>query len=156
LDATGTQYIGELADFTELIMYLLESEINLQILISGAFDNVIYKDILDMVLRFRKAKNCRLIIPYVTSSGVISRPYINKISENGGQIRINSQFKKNLLVIGRYVFLISFSNKYNSSYGVKTKFEYSIITDQVSVVNAIQNDFMDMWNESLPLMTNGA
>lgn len=153
---TGTQYIGEIADFTELIMYLLESEVNLQILMSGAFDNGIYKDILDMVLKFRKVNNCRLIIPYVTSSGAISRPYINKIAENGGQVRINSQFKKSLLVIGRYAFLMSFSNKYNSSYGVKTKFEYSIITDEVNTVNAIQNDFMDMWNQSLPLTTNGA
>jgi hypothetical protein len=152
---SGTQYIGEIAEFTELVMYLLESEINLQILISGTFDNGVYKDILDMVLKNRRVKNCRLIIPYVTSSGAISRPYINKISENGGQVRINSQFKKSLLVIGRFAFLLSFSSKYYSSYGLKTKFEYSMLTDDVNTVQTIQKDFIDMWNESLPLAMSG-
>lgn len=147
----GPQYISNLSEFMELIMHLLESEINLQILISGTFENVLYKDILDMILKYKKVKNCRLIIPYITSSGAISRHYINKLSSEGGQVRINSHFKKSLLVIGEYALLLSFSHKYHSSYRVRTKFECGVLTDDINIVEAIKNDFMNKWNESLPL-----
>lgn len=151
----GTQYIGELTEFTELVMRLLENEINLPIFIAGTFDNNIYRQILDIILDCKKINNCRLIIPYVTSSGVISRPYINKLYANGGQVRINSHFKKSLLLIGGYVCLLSFSYKYQSSFGMKTKFEGCMLTDDISTVKQIQDDFIQIWNESLPLTVNG-
>jgi hypothetical protein len=150
----GTQYIGDLSEFLESVINLLKDDISMQIFISGAFDTALYKEIMDMLLKFKKVNNCRLIIPYVTSTGAISRPYINKLSANGGQVRINSHYKKNLLVLGSHAFLLSFSNKYHSSYGFKTKFECSMLTEDGIAVQKIRDDFMSVWAESLPLAVN--
>lgn len=147
----NTQFVDSLDNFMAILAMALKAN-NIKILISGAFDNVIYKTILDKILNSCHIKECKIIIPFVTSSGVISRAYINKICNSGGNIRINSQFRKNIIVIGDKAFVLSFSGKYNKQYGMKAHFECCIQTDEVHVVEKICESFMVGWQESLPLM----
>jgi hypothetical protein len=151
---SSIQFITDLNKLKEEIFALLSSETDSDILISGTFDNLIYKHILDEILKNCAIKNCRIIIPYVTSSGIISRPYINKISNLGGQIRHNGKFKTNIIVIGKYVFILSFSSKFSKEYGIKSEFECCIETDDEGTLENIYDTFTNMWNKGLPLINS--
>ncbi|MEG0771891.1 hypothetical protein [Clostridium sp.] len=147
----NTQFVDSLENFMKILAMAL-AEKDIRVLVSGTFDNIVYKTILDKILNSSHIRDCKIIIPLVTSSGVISRSYINKICNNGGNIRINSQFRKNIVVIGNKAFVLSFSGKYNKQYGIKTHFECCIQTDEVEVVEKICESFMIGWQDSLPLV----
>jgi hypothetical protein len=147
----GTQFVDSLENFMKVLTVTLEEK-DIKIFVSGTFDNIIYKTILDKIINSCHSKDCKIIIPFVTSSGIISRSYINKICNNGGNVRINSQFRKNIIIIGNKAFVLSFSGKYNKQYGIKTHFECCIQTDEVAVVEKIRGSFMNGWQDSLPLV----
>jgi hypothetical protein len=147
----NVQFISDLSDFIERILAILENEIDCQIFISGTFDNMVYKNILDKILKGSGLKNCKMIIPYVTSSGIISRAYINKICGQGGQVRLNSKFKNNIIVVGSNVFVLSFSSKYTKEVGLKSNFECCVQTNHSETVKNVCETFMAMWDKGLPL-----
>jgi hypothetical protein len=145
------QFISDLSEFIERILSMLESEIDCQVFISGTFDNKVYKDILDKILKAGNLENCKIIIPYVTSSGIISRSFIDKICEKGGQVRLNSKFKNNLIIVGSSAFILSFSSKYTKENGLKSNFECCVLTNYNETVNNVYETFMNAWDKGLPL-----
>jgi hypothetical protein len=146
------QYIDDIELFVQRIQALLKEEEHATILVAGNFDNLAYKQLLDKLLISRHIKNCKIVIPYVTNSGIISRSYINRIFNNGGEIRINSKFRNNLIVIGRHAFILSFSCKYNKEYGTKTYFECCVETNAPEAVDKIKSTLLSLWIESLPIV----
>ncbi|WP_069998050.1 hypothetical protein [Cellulosilyticum sp. I15G10I2] len=93
-----------------------------------------------------------MIIPYITNSGIISRSYINKVSQKDVDFRVNSQFRKSLIVIGNQVFLLSFSAKYSKSDGLRSHFECCMQIDVTEVVSKILDHFNEKWQQSVPLV----
>lgn len=150
----GTLFIDNLEFFMKRLILTLD-EVDREVFISGSLENIIYKTILDSILNSKQGKNCSIIIPFVTSSGIISRNYINKIIANGGHVRINSQFRKDIIIIGNNAFILSFSSKYNKQSGIKTYFESCIQTDNEEVVEMVCESFMSGWKDSLPLGNEG-
>jgi hypothetical protein len=150
----NTGFISDLNQFLKTVCHLIDTKIDSEILVAGTFDNIVHKNVLDKILSSRNAKTSKIIIPYVTSNGAISRPYLNKICTGGGQVRINSQFKKDLLVVGEYAFVLSFSYKYSRAYGIKTNFECCMLTSDPETVGEIRKSFLEKWNESFPLSMN--
>lgn len=124
----------------------------LEILISGNFDNIIYKKLLDTILKSNNLTECKIIIPYISSTGIMSRQYINKFCKVSGNIRSNSQFRSNLIVIGNVAFILNFSAKYHKEEGMKFHFECAIKVEDLDTVTDIRNSFMEKWNHSLPLV----
>jgi hypothetical protein len=149
------RYITDIGQFVESALAALEENSSSEVLISGTFDNSIYKDVLDSIISKNKTNSCRLIIPYVSRNGIISRTYINKIISGGGQVRLNSRFSNNLIIIGKQAFIISLSHKYNKEYGIKTYFECCMITTETNTVDKIYENFMNNWHRSLPLINEG-
>jgi len=82
----------------------------------------------------------------------MSRQYINKLCKVSGNIRSNSQFRSNLIVIGNVAFILNFSAKYHKEEGMKYNFECAIKVENLDTVSDIRNSFMEKWNHSLPLV----
>ena len=146
-----TRFIENLNEFIEALNVALENQ-DIEVIVSGAFDNRIYKTILDKVIDNSNVKDCKIIIPFINSSGIISRAYINKVYRSGGNFRVNSQFRKSFIVIGNQVFVLSFSTKYNSQEGIKSYFECCIQTEEPEIVEKICKSFMNKWEQSVPLV----
>lgn len=142
------QFIADLNDFFQILLVTIDSKIHNQILISGTFEHPLFKRILDRLLKTNNIKNSKVLIPYVSSSGTLSRNYINKISGSGGEIRMNSTFKKNLIVIDKEVFIISLSSKYTKDI-IKSNFECAVQTNDKKTVNYICEIFEKIWIKSL-------
>jgi predicted transcriptional regulator len=147
-------YVENLDEFKGIINDMLGDENDNRIMIAGTFDNEVYKEIVEKVLTSGNTKNSRIVIPMVGKNGLVSRNYINKICSSGGQIKINSKYKNNIIVIGEYVFIMSFSSKYSSDGGIKVVFECCVVTNERITVEKICSRFNEIWNHSLPLVQN--
>lgn len=145
------QFISDLNNFINLVLSMLDNIGDADILIAGIFDGLVFRDILNRILAIKNLNRCKIIIPYISKTGIASRNYTNKIMDNGGEVRLNSRFNNNLIVIGNNAFVLSFSQKYNSGYGLKSSFQNCIATNYDSAVNEIKEVFMNNWHNSLPL-----
>lgn len=145
------QFIADLNSFINLALSMLDNLSDVDILIAGTFNSFVYRDILNRVIALNNLSRCKMIIPYISKNGMVSRTYTNRIIDNGGEVRLNSRFNNNILVIGDNAFVISFNQKYNPGYGMKSSFESCVVTNFSSAVNDIKNVFMNNWHNSLPL-----
>jgi hypothetical protein len=130
---------------------MLDNISDVDILIAGTFDSLAYRDILNRIITISNLNKCKMIIPYVSKNGIASRTYTNEIINNGGEVRLNSRFNNNLIVIGNHAFVINFNQKYNPGYGMKSSFESCILTNFDNAVNDVKKVFMNNWHNSLPL-----
>jgi len=148
---SDTKFITEQNQLLDILTLTLV-DTKLEILISGNFDNIIYKKLFDTILKSNNLRECKIIIPYISSTGIMSRQYINKLCKVSGNIRSNSQFRSNLIVIGNVAFILNFSAKYHKEEGMKYNFECAIKVENLDTVSDIRNSFMEKWNHSLPLV----
>ncbi|MBK5240021.1 hypothetical protein [Clostridium sp.] len=146
------QFITDLEDLEQRILTALNNENDYKILISGTFDHELFKKLLKLLVDNNNINKCRILMPYVSNSGILSRVYINKIGDVGGKIRITSMFRKNLIVIGTQVFILSLSSRYLKDLGVKSNFECAVQTDDSNIINSINETFEKVWDKSLPIM----
>lgn len=144
-------FISDLVQLKEQILSILAVENNSEVLLSGMFDNFSLKEILDSVLSSKNTSNYKIIIPYILGRGIMSRAYINKVCMSKNELRINSRFKPNLLVIGNHAFILSFSYRYNKQCGMKMFFECCVMTDDSTAVEDIKKVFQSAWDEGFSL-----
>ncbi|NLZ48071.1 MAG: hypothetical protein GX895_04655 [Clostridiales bacterium] len=147
-------YIDHVEELKEYIEKLLRKEAVSEVLISGTFDNEVYQEIIERTLITDNIKKSKIIIPMVGRNGIVSRNYINKICSAGGHMKINSKYRSNIVVIGNYALILSFSSKHYHNGTIKVNFEYCVVTNDEEVVKKITNKFNDIWNYSLPLVEN--
>lgn len=149
-----TEYFADVNQFMNVITNMIENNVDSEIFISGEFDNMVYREILNKIRSCTNLKKCKIIIPYIPRHGVISRPNINKICQAGCQVRINSRFNKNVLLIGGNVFVISLGYKYSKENGIKNYFSCSMVTNDINAVEKIKKTFMNAWHGSMPLVND--
>jgi hypothetical protein len=148
----NVQFISDLSEFLQRVLVMINNGMDYEILISGTFDHSLFKEILDKLLENNKINKCKILIPYVMSSGIVSRGYMNKICKSGGEIRMNSKFRKNLIVVGKEVFVLSLSSQYVKDIGIKSNFECAVQTDDSKTVNGICETFEKIWDKGLPIV----
>jgi hypothetical protein len=146
------QFITDLEDLEQRILTTLNNQNDYKILISGTFDHELFKKLLKILVDNNKINKCRILMPYVSNSGILSRVYINKICNVGGNIRITSLFRKNLIVIGTQVFILSLSSRCLKDLGIKSNFECAVQTDDSNIINSINEAFEKAWDKSLPIV----
>lgn len=145
------QFVTELGEFLQMVLVTLNTEAYHEILISGTFDHSLFKEILNKLFEDTKISKCKILVPYIGNSGIISRGYINKISNAGGEVRMNSTFKKNFIVVGKEVFILSLSSRYMKDLVMKSNFDCAVQTDDSKTVNYIYETFKKVWDKSLPI-----
>jgi len=147
-------FIDEIEELKEYIKGLLSEDSETEVLISGTFDNEVYQEIIERMLLTDNIKKSKIIIPMVGRNGVVSRSYITKICSSGGHMKINSKYRNNIVVIGDYALILSFSSRHYHDGGIKAHFESCVVTNDKKVVEKIINKFVNIWNYSLPLVEN--
>lgn len=145
------QFIADLNSFINLALSMFENIRDVDVLISGTFDSIVYRDILNRLVAINNLGGCKMIIPYIAKNGMVSRNYTNKIIDAGGEVRLNSRFNNNLLVIGDNAFILTFNQKYKPGFGMKNSFESCVVTNYKNAVGDIKKVFMNNWHNSLPI-----
>jgi hypothetical protein len=146
------QFFSQSGDFLDILFVMLGNTAFQEILISGTWDGVTYRQIVDKVMSSSYANKVRMIIPNILNKGTLSRPMINKIIRSGGRISINNSFSNNMIIIGGSAFIASYSYKRSFESENKHYFESCIFTDCENTVNEIKKSVEYKWNKSYPLV----
>lgn len=150
---SNIHFVTDLVEFLQTVLVTINSEFHNQIFICGTFDHSLFKIITDMLLEHNKINTCKILIPHIASTGIASRSYINKLSNFGGEIRLNSTFRKNLVVIGKDAFILSLSSRYVQGQVIKSNFDCAVHTNDIKTVNHIYELFEEIWGKSLPILS---
>ena len=120
----------------------LKNQPNGEVLISGSWCKPMYEEMIQAVLNH--ASNCsyKVIVPHVRLTGSIPLNLIKKIPDRGGQVRINSGFTNNLLLINDCVFVLSFTSRLGKLNDISTTFECALRVNEAYAVEQIKNTFI--------------
>ncbi len=95
------------------------------------------------------SSTCRVIIPKLIFKSNISLTLLRNLCKAEGQVRVNNSMTNNVLMIGRYAFVLSFSSRLNSFNMLSTTFECSVMTDEVEIVNELKEQFDNIFENSV-------
>ncbi|MEA4847053.1 MAG: hypothetical protein VB106_07465 [Clostridiaceae bacterium] len=143
------QYISSGQQLISTVEALLNDNIGPDIMISGVWTKSLHEDIISLIMNKQYSSTCRVIIPKLIFKGNISLSLLRSLCKAGGQVRVNNSLTNNLLLIGGYAFILSFSSKLNSFNMLSTVFECSVMTDEAGVVNELKTQFGDIFENSV-------
>ena len=116
------------------------------IYISGNMSKEIYRGITEIVNDRKYFEFCKVVIPrMLTNKDGLNVP-VKKFVESGGQVRINSNFHKEFIVVDSYALLLSFSKRVDKSKEIQCFYENSIITNDVTTVGIIKSTLEDAFS----------
>lgn len=119
------------------------------IMISGVWSKSLHESIVRLILNNQCSSSCRVIIPKLLFKGDMSLTLIRDLCKAGGQVRVNNSITNNLLLIDRYLFILSFSSRLNSLSMLNTSFECAVMTDDKEIVSDLRTQLQDIFDNSV-------
>jgi hypothetical protein len=144
------RYIETQQQLMDSVKALLDSNPKPDIYISGVWTRAIHEDVITLILEKQCSSSCRIIIPKLLFKGDMSLTLLRSICKAEGQVRINNSVTNNLLLIGGYAFILSFSSRLNSLNLLKTNFECAVMTDDEELVTRLKSQFSSSFENSVP------
>lgn len=138
---SGIRYISTKQQLVDEVKALLGGTPKLDIMISGVWIKSLHEDIFELIIDNQYSSTCRVIIPRLLFKGDISLGLLRNLCKEGGQVRVNNLLTNNILLIGGYVFVLSFSSRLNSLNLLSTNFECAVMTDDGEIVNGLKMHF---------------
>lgn len=142
-------YISTKQQLKDTVEALLEVNRNPDIMISGIWGRSLHEDILTLIINKRCSRSCKVIIPKLLFKGDMSLPLLRKVCQEDGQVRVNNSVTNNLLLIGGYAFILSFSSRLNGTNTLNTKFECAVMIEDEEIVNEIKAKMNSAFENSI-------
>jgi len=146
---SNIRYISSRQQLIDEVETLLNNSPKLDIMISGVWTKSIYEDIIGLIMDKQFSSTCRVIIPKLVFKGNISLTLLRNLCKAEGQVRVNNLMTNNVLIIGAYAFILSFSSRLNSFNVLSTTFECSMMTDKADIVNELKAKFDNIFENSV-------
>jgi len=147
------QFIFDQDRLKHLLLSAIENYDGNEILLSGYWDSMIYKKIIEKILQNCSCHNCKIIIPSISKNKPISGVDIDRIIGFGGKINVDSNNNSNFFIIGHDAFILS-SSRNTGRRTSKNRFEYCIYARSEEVTGQIKRLFDMMWSRSFPLVAD--
>jgi hypothetical protein len=144
------RYIETQQQLMDSVEALLDSNPKPDIYISGVWTRGLHEDVITLILEKQCSSSCRIIIPKLLFKGDMSLTLLRSICKADGQVRVNNTATNNLLLIGRHVFILSFSCRLSSLNILKTNFECAVMTDAEEIVGRLKTQYNDIFENSVP------
>jgi len=146
---SNIRYISSRQQLIDEVETLLNNSQKLDIMVSGVWTKSLYEDIIGLIMDKEFSSTCRVIIPKLIFKSSISLTLLRNLCKAEGQVRVNNSMTNNVLMIGRYAFVLSFSSRLNSFKMLSTTFECSVMTDEVEIVNELKEQFDNIFENSV-------
>ncbi|KUO68741.1 MAG: hypothetical protein APF77_14640 [Clostridia bacterium BRH_c25] len=143
------RYISTGQQLVDTVKALLEAYQKPDIMISGVWVKSLHKDIIDLIIDKQCSNSCKVIIPKLLFKGNISLTLMRNVCKAEGQVRVNNSVTNNLLIIGGYAFILSFSSRLNSLNQLCTNFECAVMFDDEEIVNELKEQLNDTFENSV-------
>jgi len=144
------RYYSTKEQLVESVKTLLEEDQAPDIMLSGIWNRTLQEDIIRLIIEKQCCVSCKVLIPKSLFKGDISLNLLRNICRGNGQVRVNNAMNNNLLIIGRYAYILSFSSRLNSLNILTTNFECAIRTDDDEIVSNIKKQLSDTFESSIP------
>jgi len=145
----NVSYISSKQQLKDTVKALLEVNLKPDIMISGIWGRSLHEDILTLIIDKQCSSSCKVIIPKLLFKGDISLSLLRKVCQEDGQVRVNNSVTNNLLLIGGYVFILSFSSRLNGTNTLNTTFECAVMIENEEIVNEIKTQMSTAFENSI-------
>lgn len=148
----------EVKDFEKRIKEILEvlkgtspSETPTEVLIMGYFDQVVLRDLMELVKT--KRRRVKLISPELTGSrhDEVNREALLKLQEAGGEVRTNKMLHARIFLVERMPQVIIGSCDLKSDCLGGRRYDAAVWSDHPELVKSAKQFFHRIWNRSNPL-----
>lgn len=143
------RYISSKQKLIHTVEALLNDNSELDIMVSGVWTKSLHESIIELIIDKTCCSNCKVIIPRLLFKGDISLTLLRNLCKAGGQVRVNNSLTNNLLLMGGYLFILSFSSRLNSLNMLNTAFECAVMTDNGEIVSEIKEHFNKSFENSV-------
>jgi len=79
----------------------------------------------------------------------LSLTLLRNLCKADGQVRVNYSLTNNLLFIGDYLYILSFSSKLNSMNMLNNTFECAVMIDEAEIINELKAQFNEYFENSV-------
>jgi hypothetical protein len=143
------RYISSKQQLIGTVEALLNDNSELDIMISGVWSKSLHESIIELIIEKKYSSTCGVIIPRLLFKGDLSLTLLRNLCKAEGQVRVNNSLTNNLLFIGEYVFILSFTSKLNSMNMMNTTFECAVMIDDGEIVNQLKAQFNEYFENSV-------
>lgn len=142
-------YISSKHQLKDTVKTLLEVNLKPDIMISGIWGRSLHEDIITLIIDKQCSSSCKVIIPKLLFKGDLSLPLLRNVCEAEGQVRVNNSVTNNLMLIGGYAFILSFSSRLNRTNMLNTTFECAVMIEDEEIVSGIKTQFNNAFESSV-------
>ncbi|HYE81800.1 MAG TPA: hypothetical protein VEG39_06480 [Clostridia bacterium] len=142
-------YISTKQQLIDTVDALLKEYQEPEIMISGIWAKSLHEDIIGLIIEKKCCSTCKVIIPKLLFKGNISLTLMRNVCKADGQVRVNNSVTNNLLIIGEYVFVLSFSSRLNSLNMLSSNFECAVMTDDEEIVGELRAQLENTFDNSV-------
>jgi hypothetical protein len=146
---SAIRYISTKQQLLDAVEAVLDSNTDLDIIISGVWARAFHESVIEMILDKQRSSSCKIIIPKLLFKGDISLNLLRKVCKGDGQVRVNNTTTNNIMIINEYVFILSFSSRLNSLNMLNTTFECAVMTNDEGIVSGLRTQFQDIFQNSI-------
>lgn len=132
------RYISTKQQLVDAAEAVLNDKPESDIMISGVWSRALQESIIELIINKQSSSSCKIIIPKLLFKGDISLNLLRSVCKADGQVRVNNTTTNNVMLIGGYVFILSFSSRLNSLGLLNTNFECAIMTDDKEIVDGLR------------------
>jgi len=142
-------YISTKQQLIDEVDTLLGEYRNPDIMISGIWTKSLHEAVINLIIERKCSSACRVIIPKLLFKGNISLTLMRSLCKADGQVRVNNSITNNLLIIGEYVFILSFSSRLNNINMLSTNFECAVMTNDEDIVGKLKEQLENIFDNSI-------
>jgi hypothetical protein len=143
------RYLATKQQLIDTVTALLEASLKPDIMISGIWGRSLHEDIIKLIIDKQCSNSCKVIIPKLLFKGDISLSLLRNVCKAEGHVRVNNSVTNNLLLIGGYAFVISFSSRLNSMNMLNTTFECAVMIEDEEIVSEIKAQLSNAFENSV-------
>lgn len=142
-------YIANKQQLLDTVEALLDVDSKPDIMISGIWTRSLHEDVITLIVNKQCCSTCKVIIPKLLFKGDISLTQLRNICKADGQVRVNNSLTNNLLLIGGYAFILSFSSRLNNMNMLNITFECAVMTDDEEIVSELKKQLNNTFDNSV-------
>ncbi|MGE5677246.1 MAG: hypothetical protein ACM3ZR_04230 [Pseudomonadota bacterium] len=143
------RYFSTKQQLVDAVSTVLDDNPKADIIISGVWARALHEDIIEMIIDKESSSSCKIIIPKLLFKGDISLNLLRNVSKSGGQVRVNNTTTNNLMLLGEYAIILSFSSRLNSLGMISTSFECAVMIDDKEIVSSLRTEFEKVFENSV-------
>lgn len=143
------RYVSSKQQLIDAVEAVLKNDPKPDIMISGVWPRALHESIIELIIDKQSCSSCKIIIPKLLFKGDISLSLLRSVCKEEGQVRVNNTITNNIMMIGEFAIILSFSSRLNSLGMMNINFECAVMTDDKEIVKELRTQLDSVFENSV-------